>query len=184
WSSDVCSSDLAIPEEVNAARFTAGVFPTLGVQPLLGRVFTPQEDNAHQPVAVISYALWLTRYHRDPNIVGNSIVLDRRPYTIIGVMPRNFEFPLQPGHLNRTQLWVPMSFTADELSDEAAGRWAYHMIARLKDGVTPQQAAQDADRVAQQIMQGFPAAMSAIHIRGDVKLLREHTVSNARPLLR
>jgi putative ABC transport system permease protein len=52
-------------------------------------VFTQQEEDAHQPLAVISYALWLNRYHRDPLILGKSIDLDRRPYSIIGVMPRN-----------------------------------------------------------------------------------------------
>ena len=174
----------AIPEEVDGARFTAGVFPTLGVQPVLGRVFTKQEEDAHEPLAVISYALWLNRYHRDPHVIGNNIDLDRKAYTIIGVMPRSFEFPLQPGLLDKTQLWVPMSFTPDELSDEHAGVWGYSMVARLKDGVALPQAAQDADRVAQQVMRNFPAGMSAIHIRGDVTLLREHTVANARPLLR
>ena len=54
------------PEQINAARFTASVFPTLGVAPILGRVFTKQEEDAHEPLAVISYALWLKRYHRDP----------------------------------------------------------------------------------------------------------------------
>ena len=77
-----------------------------------------------------------------------------------------------------------MSFTPDELSDQSAGFWGYHMVARLKDGVTLRQAAEDADRVAQQIMREFPAGMSAIHIRGDVKPLREHAVADARPLLR
>ena len=89
----------ATPEEVDAARFSAGVFPTLGVRPILGRVFTQQEEDAHQPLAVLSYALWLNRYQRDPRILGSSIVLDRKPYTIIGVMPRSFQFPLQTGHL-------------------------------------------------------------------------------------
>ena len=89
------------PEEVNAARFTAGVFPTLGVQPILGRVFTPQEEDSHQPLAVISYALWLNRYHRDPHVLDTAIILDRRPYTIIGVMPRSFEFPIVDGHLDQ-----------------------------------------------------------------------------------
>ncbi len=172
------------PEQVYAARLTAGVFPTLGVQPILGRVFTPQEEDAHQPFAVLSYALWLNRYHRDPHVLGNSIDLDRKSYTIIGVMPRSFEFPLQTGHLEQAQLWVPMSFTADELSDQSAGFWGYHIVARLKDGVTLSQAAQDADRVAQQIMRDFPAGMSAIHIRGDVTLLREQAVADVRPLLR
>jgi putative ABC transport system permease protein len=110
-----------LPEEVVGARFTAGVFPTLGVAPILGRVFTPQED-AHQPLAIISYALWMNRYHSNPQVLGKSLVLDR-PYTIIGVMPRSFEFPLQPGLLDQTQLWVPMSLTPDELSDQNAGGW-------------------------------------------------------------
>ena len=174
----------ANPEEIRAVRFTAGVFPTLQVNPLIGRVFTQQEDESHQPLAVISYALWLNRYNRDPHVIGRSIRLDRKAYTIIGVMPRSFEFPLQPGHLNRTQLWVPMSFTPDELSDAAAGFWGYHMVARLKSGVTLQQAAQDADRVARQIMREFPAAISAIHIRGDVMPLRESSVASVGPLLR
>jgi predicted permease len=173
-----------IPEEVHGARFTAGVFPTLGVQPILGRVFTQQEEDGHQPLAVISYSLWLNRYHRDPHILGSSIVLDRTAYSIIGVMPRSFEFPLQAGHLDQAQLWVPMSLTPDELSDEHAGFWGYHMVARLKDGVTIPQAALDADRVAKEIMRNFPANMSAIHIRGDVTPLREQAVGAARPLLR
>jgi hypothetical protein len=80
----------AIPEQVEAARLTAGVFSTLDVQPILGRVFTAQEEDAHQPLAVISYALWLNRYHRDPRVLGRSMDLDRRAYAIIGVMPRNF----------------------------------------------------------------------------------------------
>jgi len=128
-------SSAATPEEIYAARLTAGVLPTLGVQPILGRVFTAQEEDAHQPLAVISYALWLNRYHRDPLVLDSFIVLDRRPYAIIGVMPRSFEFPLQTGRLEQAQLWVPMSLTADELSDQHAGFWGYHMIARLKDGV-------------------------------------------------
>jgi putative ABC transport system permease protein len=172
-----------VPEELDAARFTAGVFPTLGVQPILGRLFTQEEDDAHQPVAVISYALWLNRYHLDPQVLGKSIVLDRKPYSIIGVMPRGFEYPLQPGHLNQTQLWVPMSLTPDELSDQNAGGWGYHMVARLKDGIALSQAAEDANRVAQQVMRDFPASMSAIHIRGDVAPLREHTVADVRSLL-
>jgi putative ABC transport system permease protein len=177
-------SGSAQPEEVDAARLTAGIFLTLGVQPVLGRVFTPQEEDARQPLAVISYALWLNRYNCDPHVLGSSIVLDRKAYSIIGVMPRSFEFPLRAGHLDQVQLWVPMSLTPDELSNPYAGYWGYHMVARLKDGVTLPQAAQDANRVAGQIMSSFPASMSAIHIRGDVRLLREFAVADVRPLLR
>jgi putative ABC transport system permease protein len=171
------------PEQVYAARLTAGVFPTLGVQPILGRVFTGQEEDAHQSFAVLSYALWLNRYHRNPHVLGSAIDLDRKSYTIIGVMPRSFEFPLQAGHLEQAQLWVPMSLTPDELADQSTGFWGYNMVARLKEGVTLPQAAKDADRVAQQIMHDFPVSMSAIHIRGDVTLLREHVVADVRSLL-
>ena len=115
---------------------------------MLGRVFTQQEEDGRQPLAVISYALWMNRYHRDPRVLGSSIVLDRKVYSIIGVMPRSFEFPLQAGHLDQAQLWVPMSLTPDELSDQHIGFWGYQMVARLKDGVTLTQAAQDADASA------------------------------------
>jgi putative ABC transport system permease protein len=174
----------AQPESVNAARLTASMFPTLGVQPILGRLFTAQEEDTYQPLTVISYSLWLNRYHRDPHVLGSSIVLDRKTYSIIGVMPRSFEFPLQTGHLDQVQLWVPLSLTPDELSDQHAGFWGYHIIARLKNGVTLPQAASDTDRVAHQIMRNFPATMSALHIRGDVELLRDHVVADVRPLLR
>ena len=177
-------SGTAIPEEIIGARLTAGVFPTLGVSPILGRVFTQKEEDSHQRLAVISYSLWLNRYHRDLNVLGTSITLDRKAYTIIGVMPRDFEFPLLSGRLEQVQLWMPMSFEPHELADEAAGLWAYHMVARLKDGVAHAQAAQDADRVAQQIMRDFPVSLSAIHIQGDVTPLREYYVADARPLLR
>jgi predicted permease len=173
----------AVPEQVSAARLTASVFPTLGTRPILGRTFTQAEEDGHQPLTVISYGLWLNRYHRDPHVVGSSIVLDRKVYSIIGVMPRSFEFPLQPGRLDQSQLWVPMSLTADELSDQNAGFWGFHMVARLKDGVTIQQAVNDADRVAKLIMHSFPASMSAIRIRGDVTPLRDYVVADVRPLL-
>ena len=173
----------AQPEQINAARMNSGMFSTLGVQPILGRVFTPEEEDARQPVAVISYALWTDRYHRDPRVLGISIVLDRRPYSVIGVMPRGFEFPLQLGSLDQAQLWVPLSLSPDELSDQHSGFWGYRMIARLKDGVSLPQAVQDADRVAHEIMRDFPASMSAIHIQGDARPLRESVVADVRPVL-
>ena len=172
-----------MPEEIFGARVTAGVFPTLGVAPILGRIFTPEEEGRHQPLVVISYALWLNRYGRDPHVLGNSVVLDRKTYTIIGVMPRDFEFPLQPGHLNQAQVWIPMMLTQEEILDQA-GFWGYQMVARLKDGITLSQAAQDANRIAVLIMRDFPVNMSAIHIRGDVTPLREYVVAAVRPLLR
>jgi predicted permease len=172
-----------LSESVDGARLTASVFPTLDVAPTVGRVFTQQEDDAHALVTVISYALWLNRFHRDPQILGATITLDRRNYTIVGVMPRSFEFPLLPGRVGQAQLWVPMSFSADELSP-SSGAWAIHLVGRMKDGVNLPQAAHDADRVAQQVMRDFPPELAAIHIRGDILPLRESVVARVRPLLR
>jgi predicted permease len=172
------------PEELHGGRLGAGVFRALGVAPLLGRVFTEQEEQARAPFAVISYSLWLNRFHRDPGVLGRSITLNGSARTIIGVMPRGFEFPLRAGHLDQAQLWVPLSLTDAELSDLNSGAWSYQMVARLRDGVTVAQGAQDADRVAHEVMRTFPAAMSAIRIRGDVTPLLESVVAEVRPLLR
>ncbi|MGC2252328.1 MAG: ABC transporter permease [Acidobacteriaceae bacterium] len=169
------------PVNVNATRLSSGVLPTLGVAPLMGRFFTPQEEEHSQHLAVLSYATWKSRFHADPNILGQKILLDRQPYIVIGVMPRNFEFPLQPGHLSRTELWVPLSLSHDELGQLSS--WNYSMVARLKPGVTAVQAQADAGRVAQQIMRGYPAFMTRLHISAVIQPLRASTVAAARPLI-
>jgi putative ABC transport system permease protein len=177
-------SGVGEPAEVDAARMTASVFPTLGVQPLLGRVFTAQEDQQHQQVAVLSYAAWQKRFHADPHILGARILLDRKPYIVIGVMPRSFQFPFYAGHADdQAELWVPMSFTAQDLGVGAAS-WNYNMVGRLKPGVTPAQAQEDAEAIAQQIVKNYPSFMSSLSIRAVVRPLRQDTVSDAKPLLR
>jgi putative ABC transport system permease protein len=171
------------PVNVNATRISAGVLPTLGITPLLGRFFTPQEEEHSQHLVVLSYATWKSRFHADQNILGQKILLDRQPYIVIGVMPHNFEFPLQPGHLNRSEVWVPLSLTHDEL-DKGAASWNYSIVARLKPGVTAAQAQADANRVAQQIMRGYPTFLASLHIRAVIQPLRASTVAAARPLIR
>jgi predicted permease len=177
-------SGLGDPASVNATRMTAGVFPALGVAPLLGRVFTQEEDDQHQQVAVLSFGAWQSRFHADADILGRKILLDRKPYVVVGVMPSGFEFPLLPGHLNRSELWVPMSFDAAELSLNSAANWSYSMVGRLKPGVTPAQALSDATRVANETMRNYPAFMAGFSIRPVVRPLQEETVEAARPLLR
>ena len=172
------------PEQIEVGRFNASVFPTLGVQPQLGRTFTQQEEDAHQFLAVISDRLWQDRFHRDPIITGRSILLDRKTYTIIGVMPGSFEFPLGRGTLHPIQLWLPLSFMPEQLSDLEAGNFRYQMVARVRDGITLRQAAEDAQRVSRQIMANYPSSMSAIHIRGDVTPLRDFFMADMRPVLR
>lgn len=177
-------SGIGRPALIDAARMTAGVFRALQVQPLLGRVFTAQEDTQHQQVAVLSYASWLDRFHADPHVLGRKILLNRRPYIVIGVMPRNFEFPLNTGTLDRTRLWVPMSFQPSELSGGADANWSYQMVGRLKPGVTPAQARDDTSSVAREIMRGYPAFMANIRISPIVVGLHADTIRHARPLLR
>src|SRR6185437_1901234 len=92
------------PAIVIASRMTAGVFPALGVQPLMGRFFTQQEAEQNQQVAMLSYSTWNEHFNSDPTIVGKKILLDRKPYVVIGVMPRQFEFPLTPGQINHNEL--------------------------------------------------------------------------------
>jgi predicted permease len=172
------------PDQVSAARMTAGVFSALAVAPQLGRVFTTDEVDHSQQVAVLSYALWQSRFHGDPHVTGTKILLDRKPYLVIGVMPRSFEFPLMSGQLNHTELWVPLSFGERELSSAAAANWSYQMVGRLKPGFSPAQAQSDAQRVAQEIMRNFPAQIANLHIDSVVRPLQEETVEQARPLLR
>ncbi len=176
-------SGLGEPSQINAARMTASMFPVLGVSPLMGRVFTQQEDESSQQVVLLSYQTWQSRYHGDPRILGQKVLLDRKPYEIIGVMPRSFEFPLTPGQLNRSELWEPMSLTQAEIV-QGAGAWAYALVGRLKPGVTPMQAQQDAEGAAHEIMRNFPPALSSRRIHPFAQRLDEVTVFEARPLVR
>ena len=177
-------SGIGDPAAVNATRMTGGVFPALAVQPLMGRVFTQQEDDQHQQVVVLSYATWQSRFQGDPAILGRKVLLDRKPYVIIGVMPRNFEFPLAPGHLGHSELWVPFSFTPEELTPPNSANWSYSMVGRLKSGTTSSQALSDATRVAKETVSNYPAFMAGFSMRPVVRPLHEETVEQARPLVR
>src|SRR5215831_8611722 len=176
-------SGVGEPAQVNAARLSGGVLPALAVAPLMGRLFTQQEDDEKEQVTVVSYGLWQNRLHGDAHVLGSRILLDRKPFIVIGVMPRDFEFPLVPGHLNSSELWVPMSFTEHELTTGAAS-WNFNMVGRLKAGITPAQAQSDAERVAQATMRNYPAFMSSLHIHAVVRSLHEETVEQARQLVR
>ncbi len=171
------------PTRIQAARLTASIFPVLRVSPILGRPFTPAEDRAAQPVALLSYGLWHSRFHDAPNILGQKLLLDRKPYTILGVMPRSFEFPLVPGQLSRSQLWVPVSLTRGEIV-QGAGDWNFHMIGRLQPSTSLAAAQASVARVTQEVMRGFPAAMASLRMHAVVEPLDQATVAQARPLVR
>ena len=177
-------SGTGTPAAVHATRMSGEVFATLGVTPLLGRAFTQQEDEQEQQVAVLSYGMWRSRFHGDTKILGNKMLLDRKPYTVVGVMPRNFEFPLDPGHVNQSELWVPLSLKPEEFTAGQAASWNFRMVGRLKPGLTAAQAQSDAERVARETMRSYPPYMRSIRIHSVVTLLREDTVEEARPLIR
>lgn len=172
------------PAKLFDARMTAGVFAALEVQPLLGRVFTADEDEHHAQVAVLSYSTWQSRFHGAANILGQKVLLDRKPYVVIGVMPHSFEFPLNPGRIYQAQLWVPMSFDPSELTGSSQANWSYRMIGRLKPGITPAEARLDANRVAIDTMRNYPAFMASLKISPVVRGLQDDTVRQARPLIR
>ncbi len=169
------------PFRAQAERVSSTLFPLLGIEPMLGRTFTQQEDDNAAPVTVISYAMWKERFNSDPNVLGQKIDLDRRPYTIIGVMPRDFEFPLDAGRLSHRDLWVPMSFTPVEKISEG-DNFDYSAIGRLKPGVTAPQAQQDVNRVIVAIQAKYPS--SGVKLHAYFIPLRDEVVGSARPLLR
>jgi putative ABC transport system permease protein len=131
------SADGAEPEAVPRAGVTTGFFSVLGVQPVLGRAFVPEDDKpasfieGRGTVAIISHGLWKRRFGSDPAIVGKQVVMKSRPLTVIGVMPPGFEYPEQ------TQIWVN---SAVNLSEEPRDNRAWSAIARLNSNVDLKQA--------------------------------------------
>jgi putative ABC transport system permease protein len=122
------------PERLTSLPVTAGFFYVLGVQPHIGRTFTQAEDKPGAGhFAVISYALWQRLFRGDPGVVGRGLSLNTADYTILGVMPANFEFP------QSADLWTPLQLKIDP-ADHAND---YGVIARLKPDVSPGQAAED-----------------------------------------
>jgi predicted permease len=172
------------PVAVNGTRMSGEVFAALGVSPLLGRTFTQQEDNESQQVVVLSYGMWRNRFHGNANVLGSKIILYRKPYTVIGVMPRDFEFPLNPGHVNQSEFWLPLSLQPAEFTAGAAASWNSRMVGRLKPGISIEQAQSDAERVARATMRDYPAYMRSLRIHAVVTLLHEDTVAQARPMVR
>ena len=167
------------PFRAAAERMTAATFPVLGVQPVLGRTFTEAEDESSAPVTVISYSLWQERFGGAADVVGKTVDLNRRPYTIIGVMPQGFESPVGIGNVGLQDLFVPMSFTPTEKGAEA-DNMDYGAVARIRPGLTLAQANDDAQRVMGIIQKKVPDVHFLLTVRG----LKEEAVRNARPLLR
>ena len=128
--------DESEPVRVRGAAVSPALFPLLRATPLLGRVFTEDEEaSAAQPVAVLSYARWQTRHDADPRVLGRLIMLDDVSYSVIGVMPEGFYFPDR-----ETEIWIPLTLTMPQQRPGQRFIIAFSGLARLKDGVSLAQA--------------------------------------------
>ncbi len=141
------------PVHVRGSKVTRQFFSAVGIQPMLGRGFLPEEDRpGGQPVVVLSYGLWNSAFGGDPNVIGRSATLNGIPYNIVGVLPANFSFDTGESFDANPEVLLPL-----QLSSAPRDRGTnYELIARLKPGVTLAAAQSDADRLATEFSRAYP----------------------------
>ncbi len=163
------------PERIEGRRVNANLFSLLGVEPQLGRTFTPEEDQpGANRVALLSYALWQRRFGGDNAIVGKTLNLNGETHTIVGVMPARFQFPSSDD-----DLWVPIAFTAQDLANR--NRHYLQVLARLKPTASLEQAQTELTTIAARLQQQYP--QSNADLGAAVTSLHEHLVGDIRPAL-
>jgi predicted permease len=166
-----------LPEAIETRWGSFTLFPMLGVQPLHGRFFTAEDDRAGASGTVIlSYSLWKRRYASDSATIGRTILLNAKPYTVIGVLPSWFDYPD-----TRVQLWLPVAQVTSELEQSSRGSHRFYVTARLKPGVTVAQANAELDTIQQRIHKQFPDELVGKHAR--VTPLTETLVHDVRTTL-
>ena len=160
------------PEKLFAFGVTANFFPLLGSTPELGRTFLPEEDRPGAArVAVISHGLWQSRFGGEREVVGRDIMLDGEPYTVVGVMPRDFQFEFP-----EVGAWVPAALTPEQLANHSDHY--LEVIARLKPGVTAERAGEDIRAIMLRIATLYPNDAQGV---GAVAVpLREQLAGDAR----
>lgn len=175
------------PAMLEGVRTSAEFFPALGVNPSLGRTYTPEEDQPGRGlVVVLGHALWQERFGGDPAILGRVVELNGAAYTVIGVMPAGFEFPRAnelPGSIDsprEAQLWVPLALNPGPIIRGEPSELA--VIGRLKPGATPQQAQAELDVFAKHMEDVFPRAKGWFNSR-VTPLPRQVAGDTRRPLL-
>jgi putative ABC transport system permease protein len=131
------------PERMSVARVTASMFTTLGVQPLEGRWFLPEEDRpGHSQVVVVSEGFWQRRFGRDRSLIGRSLTFNDKPYTVVGVMPGHFRYP------GRFEVWMPLAL--DPVREHGDMITLVDVVGRLKSSVTTQQGQTELGVISQQ----------------------------------
>jgi predicted permease len=149
---DLAGAGGQLPEVALAHTASWQLFPMLAVQPALGRVFTADDDRPEAPATVVlTYGLWKRRYGGDPAIVGKTILLDARPYTVIGVLPAWFTYP-DP----KVQLWTPLYHEKSRALMQLHEAHNFDVIGRLKPGVTIAQATAELDAIQAAIRKEHP----------------------------
>lgn len=164
-------------ERINTAQASADLFPILRVNPLLGRVYTNDEDKpGGTPVVVLSYGLWQRRFAGNPNILNQNLTLNGRPYTVIGVMPQNFQYP------SRAEMWVPVGQLSGQSAWQQRGNHpGLYGVARLKPGVTIEQAIADFQNISANLQKQYPDTNSSNGVR--IRPLLEIFVGDIRRAL-
>jgi predicted permease len=170
-------SDQAEPQRITRGGATWTLFPLLGVQPILGRTFSAEEDQpGHDQVSVISYGLWRSFFAGDPNVVGKTMRMNNRQSTVIGVLPEGFDFA------GTNQVWVPLAL--DRIHPNGRGAHSWSAIGRLKPGISVAQASADMARFAQQLARQYPDYYQKSSGWGVIVVpLREELVAQIRPAL-
>ena len=159
WSTNLTSGDQ--PETVLGLRVSSGIFPMLGVPALYGRTFTANEDRTGtEHVAVISYGLWQRRFGADRSIVGHTVSLDGEPFTILGVMPPTFQFA--PFWATHAEIWVPLGLAARASN---RGAESLRVFARLRAGVTLEQARSDVAAVTTRLEREYPGTNKNVTVQ-------------------
>jgi predicted permease len=162
------------PERLDGRRVSANLFELLGVPPLLGRIFAPDDDHSGSHVVLLGYSLWQRRFGSDSGIIGQSITLNGESYTVIGIMPRSVHLPAYGNW--HDQLWVPIAFTNEEITER--GTHFLDVVARIKPGMTLKQAQAEMETIAARLSKQYPksnmrigATVSPLHeeIVGDIK---------------
>jgi putative ABC transport system permease protein len=174
------------PESVAVAQTSAAVFPLLGIAPAEGRAFLPEEDRSEQAVAIVSETFRRRRFAASSPI-GERILLDRRPFVIVGVMPAGFEFPKRGPQFNGEPADVYLPLVFNPFERQARGMFYNHsVIGRLKDGVTIDQATHDTAALAPRVSENYPAALKNSGMTLEIvtmPLLDEISGQVRRPLL-
>ncbi|WP_321473116.1 ABC transporter permease [uncultured Paludibaculum sp.] len=174
---DLSGDPLTPPQALYGVRISATLFPTLGVSPMLGRNILPEEDQpGHANVIILSHGLWRRRFHSDPEIVGRTVTVNARSCLVIGIMPPGFDFPLRRTAARTpapyVEFWAPL-----QVNPASAPSGALGMVARLRPGISIDQAQAEIDSISAALALETPATNRDRTHRLDS--LRERTTGTA-----